>query len=89
MRVRLKRSKMLSNGKALEPNAENMEQGELALNYNSKDPALFIKQSDNSVVRVGDILRNLEETTLNTETDFVIIQRDDKFYKVKASELIG
>ncbi len=89
MRVQLKRSKMLSNGKALEPNAENMEQGELALNYNSKDPALFIKQSDNSVVRVGDILRNLEETTLNAETDFVIIQRDDKFYKVKASDLIG
>lgn len=80
---------MLSSGKALEPQAANMEQGELALNYNSKDPALFIKQSDNSVVRISDHLSNLEEITLNAETDFVIIQRDDKFYKVKASSLIG
>ena len=89
MRVQLKRSKLLSDGKALEPQAGNMEQGELALNYNAKDPALFIKQSDNTVVRIGGDLDNLEETGLNLQTDYIVIQRGEEFFKVKASDLIG
>lgn len=90
MRVQLKRSKLLSQGKALEPQAGNLEQGELAVNYSSKDPALFIKQSDNTIVRLGGTsLDNLEETTLNPTTDFLVIERGGEFFKIKASDLIS
>ncbi len=32
-----------------------MEYGELAVNYNTGDPALFIKDSANNIVRVSDL----------------------------------
>ena len=53
MRIQLKRSNLLENGKAVEPDPNNMEPGELAINYNSKDPCLFIKTTDGSVLKVS------------------------------------
>ena len=55
MKIQLKRSNVLEGGKAKTPTAGQMEYGELAVNYNTGDPALFIKDSDNNIVRVSDL----------------------------------
>ena len=90
MRALLKRSGLLSFGKALEPQPENMAKGELAVNYNSKDPALFIKDSSDKITRLGVCkVEDATETTLNAETDYILIQRGDHYFKVKASEILG
>ena len=64
MKLQLKRSSVLNNGIAKPPTDSQMEYGELAVNYNTTDPALFIKDSANNIVRVS-----VEETTLQTVTD--------------------
>ena len=53
MRVQLKRTGLLNQGKALEPQAANMAHGELAVNYNASDSCIFIKDSDNNIVRIS------------------------------------
>ena len=53
MKLQLKRSDVLLNGKALPPTDVFMEYGELAVNYNVDDPALFIKDSDDNIIRLG------------------------------------
>ncbi len=55
MKIQLKRSNVLEGGKAKTPTAGQMEYGELAVNYNTGDPALFIKDSANNIVRVSDL----------------------------------
>ena len=52
MKIQLKRSNVLNGDVAKEPTAGQMEYGELAVNYSSTDPAIFIKDSDNAIVRV-------------------------------------
>ena len=58
MKIQLKRSNQLEGGEAKEPTLEFMEYGELAVNYNSEDPAIFIKTTDgaggDAVVRIAD-----------------------------------
>jgi len=53
MKIQLKRSSVLDNGAAKQPTAEQLEYGELAVNYNATDPTIFIKSSDNSVVQIA------------------------------------
>ena len=53
MKIQLKRSNVLDGGKAKEPTAPQMEFGELAVNYNSADPAIFIKGSSNDIIRIA------------------------------------
>ena len=55
MKIQLKRSNALDNGKAKEPTEDQMEYGELAVNFNDADPALFIKDSDNKIIRIGGV----------------------------------
>ena len=55
MKIQLKRSNVLEGGAAKTPTAGQMEYGELAVNYNVGDPALFIKDSSNNIVRVSDL----------------------------------
>jgi hypothetical protein len=55
LKIQLKRSNVLEGGVAKTPTAAQMEFGELAVNYNVDDPALFIKDSDNNIVRVSDL----------------------------------
>ena len=59
MKIQLKRSVLLDGGGAKEPTVDNMEYGELAVNYNSSDPSIFIKASDgagnDSIVKVAGI----------------------------------
>ena len=53
MKIQLKRSNVLEGGSAKEPTAQQMEFGELAVNYNNGDPAIFIKDSSNAIVRIA------------------------------------
>jgi hypothetical protein len=53
MKITLKRSNVLLNSSAKEPTASQMEYGELAVNYNESDPSIFIKDSNNQIVKVA------------------------------------
>ena len=55
MKIQLKRSNVLEGGAAKAPTAPQMEYGELAVNYNSEDPALFIKDSANGIIRISNM----------------------------------
>ena len=52
MKIQLKRSSVLDGGTAKAPLDEQMEYGELALNYNASDPSIFIKNSTNEVIKL-------------------------------------
>ncbi len=53
MKIQLKNSNVLDSGAAKEPTAANMLDGELAINFNSNDPSIFIKDSAGSIVRLA------------------------------------
>ena len=55
MKIQLKRSNVLSGGVAKEPTASQMEYGEIAVNYNTADPVLFIKDSSDAIIRVSNL----------------------------------
>ena len=46
MKIQLKHSNVLDTGAAKQPTAPNMLDGEIAVNFNATDPAIFIKNSD-------------------------------------------
>tara|TARA_R100001082_G_C4365728_1_gene161829 strand:- start:670 stop:1584 length:915 start_codon:yes stop_codon:yes gene_type:complete len=53
MKIQLKRSSVLDSGSAKVPTASQIDYGEIAINYNTSDPAIFIKDSNNAVVRIA------------------------------------
>jgi len=53
MKIQLKRSSVLDGSAAKKPTADQMEYGELAVNYSETDPAVFIKDSDNNIIRIA------------------------------------
>ena len=53
MKLQLKRSNVLELGAAKEPTAPQMEYGELAVNYNTGDPAIFLKDSNDNIIRIA------------------------------------
>ena len=55
MKLQLKRSNVLESSAAKEPTAAQLEYGELAINYNTNDPAIFLKDSNNNVIRISGI----------------------------------
>ena len=55
MKLQLKRSNVLESGAAKEPTSSQLEYGELAINYNTTDPAIFLKDSNNNVIRISGI----------------------------------
>ena len=55
MKLQIKRSNVLQEGAAKSPTVEQMEYGELAVYYNSTDPVLFIKDSNDNVIRLTNI----------------------------------
>ena len=63
MKLQLKRSSVLDSGSAKAPTAGQMEYGELAVNYNTADVQLFIKDSANNVVSVTALYAPLASPT--------------------------
>ena len=55
MKIQLKRSNVLDSGAAKQPTASQLEYGELAVNYNTTDPAIFLKDSNNNVIRISGV----------------------------------
>lgn len=51
-KIRIKRSNVVTSGVAKAPTSTQMDYGELAINYNTFDPVLFIKDSNNDVIRL-------------------------------------
>ena len=55
MKIQLKRSNVLELGSAKEPTSAQMEFGELAVNYSNGDPAIFLKDSLNNIIRIAGV----------------------------------
>jgi len=53
MKIQLKRSNVLESGNAKVPTSAQLDYGELAVNYNANDPTLFLKDSDDNVIKFG------------------------------------
>ena len=53
MKIQLKRSNVVEGQSAKQPTAEQMDFGELAVNYSEGDPAIFIKDSGSNIVRIA------------------------------------
>lgn len=53
MKIQLKRSNVLEGDTAKEPTAAQIEYGELAVNYNNSDSAIFIKDSADNIIRIA------------------------------------
>ena len=53
---------MVASGAAKAPTALQMEYGELAVNYNTADPVIFIKDSSGAVIRLTN-----DNTSINNE----------------------
>ena len=53
MKITLKRSNVLEGTVAKPPTPAQMEYGEFAVNYNTADPSVFIKDSGNAIVKVA------------------------------------
>jgi len=63
---------VLENQQAKAPTAGQMEYGEMAVNYNTTDPALFIKDSGNNIVRIsnmnGDLIPDINNLAYQAGT---------------------
>ena len=53
MKIQLKRSLVVDGTTAKAPTAEQLDYGELAVNYSTQDPAIFFKDADNNVIRLA------------------------------------
>jgi len=53
MKIQLKRSNTLDGATAKVPAPENMAYGEVAVNYNSTDPSIFIKDTDDNIRKLS------------------------------------
>ena len=54
MKIQLKRSNIVEpSGSAKEPTEGQMEFGELAVNYSTEDPAVFMKDANNNIIRIA------------------------------------
>ena len=72
MKLQIKRSNVLEEGEAKAPALEQMEYGELAVNYNSTDPVIFIRDSDDNIIRLTNI-RPIGDGAINVDAGTGII----------------
>ena len=54
-KIQLKRSVILDGTSAKEPTSSQMNYGEIAINYNKDDPSIFIKDSDDAIIRIAGV----------------------------------
>ena len=66
MKLQLKNSSGLSGSTSVEPSPTQMLDGELAINYNSTDPRLYIKESDGTIGQVP-VARRKSHLTINSD----------------------
>ena len=69
MKIQHKRSAVAPGGIAKEPTAAQTERGELCINFSREDPALFIKDVDENIIRVGgdlSLYQKKEEVAAST-----------------------
>ena len=90
MKIQLKRSDVLSSGSAKKPTASQMEYGELAVNYNESDPAIFIKDSTGKIIRIAGTgnIGNIEIPTLdggNHQSGTL----DDRYVEISGDTMTG
>ncbi len=70
-KIQLKRSSALqSSTVSRAPTSSQLDYGELAINYNSADPQLFIKDSSGSVLRLFDYYAKVSGTTFTGDVNF-------------------
>ena len=56
MKIQNKRSKVLDGLTAKEPTAGQTDYGEICVNFNAADPALFIKTApDDKIIRIAGV----------------------------------
>ena len=81
MKIQLKRSGILDGDSAKAPSSEQMDYGELAVNYNVDDPAIFLKDSDDNIVRlagqssVGGNLQAVTDAGNNTTNQIDVFRK--------------
>ena len=68
MKIQLKRSSVLDDGSAKMPLADQLEYGELAVNYAAADPTIFIKNSTNEVIAIAGANALSSTPTLDSVT---------------------
>ena len=78
MKIQLKRSNVLEGGAAKQPTTAQMEYGELAVNYNKEDPAIFIKDSNNNIIRISGV-GNISDDGLKVRLKAEYGDRKDSF----------
>ena len=87
MKIQLKRSNVLEDSAAKAPTSAQMAYGELAVNYNVSDPAIFLKASDDSIIKIagadsaGSGASTLQEVLTNGNTANKSIELDDASFK--------
>ena len=74
-KIKIKRSAVLDGSVAKAPTADQLDFGELALNYHHSDPVLFIKNSNGDIIRLTDI--NSYVTSVNSLTGDVVLSASD------------
>ena len=55
MKIQLKRSSTTTNGAAKAPTSGQMDYGDLAVNFAAEDPAIFVKDSNDNIIRISSI----------------------------------
>ena len=87
MKIQHKRSNQLIDGKAKKPTKEYMEYGELAVNFNGTDPAIFLKDSNDNIVRIaGGIVNVIPEAGSNPHQPNTL---DDRYVEVTGDNMTG
>jgi len=93
MKIQLKNSNDLVSGVAREPTAAQMEDGELAVNYSTSDPAIFIKDEAGNIIRiagdnaVGNTTNDIEGYPDLGDGDGTTL--DGRYVKVTGSTMTG
>lgn len=88
-KIQLKRSAILNGSTAQEPTSAQMEYGELAINYNEGDPSIFLKDSNNNIVRIagtnskGNVTSDIEGYPTLTDGEGATL--DNRYLKLGAT----
>ena len=69
-KIQHKRSSVLNSGSAQAPSSAQLDYGELAINYNTSDPQLFIKDSSGSVISILNSYAALSGASFSGDVNF-------------------